>query len=192
MSYEPVSLLLAHAVNQGDLAQAQALIQEGGAHVNYRNNLGEAAIHVASMRRNVAMIELLLGFGADPNVSQHSRYGGKTPLHIAVQANDPQVVSLLLQHDADPNIPDAYGKVPLHDAAAAGYTTIVKLLLTGGAFPGVPDAVGFTPYDYAKQKNKTEIISLLPVHAEIPYAQRRAESEKLVLKIERKVPSKGK
>ena len=189
MSDDAVSQLLLHSVNQGDLHQAQMLILEGGANVNFRNMVGEAAIHVAALRGNCPMVELLLGFGADPNVSHGARYGGKTPLHIGVEQDCLNLVTLLLNHDADPNIPDTFGKVPLHKAAQTGKTTMVKLLLTGGAAPDISDAVDFTPWHYAKQMNYVDIVKLLPAKPDVPYAQRREEVEKRLIWKDRKGPA---
>ena len=187
MSTEPVSQLLLHAVNQGDLPQCQMLIQEGGANVNFRNALGESGLHIAAYRGQVSVAELLLGFGADPNVQQLPRYGGRTPLHIAAVNNNLTLTTLLLQHDADPNIQDAFGKVALHDAAVHGHLGMVRLLLTGGAAPDVPDDVQFTPWHYAKQKNFIEIVKILPAKQDVSYAQRKEEAEKRLIWRQRKV-----
>ena len=76
--------------------------------------LGNTILHIAAGKGDVAMCKLLLNFGADPNIRNHS---GKVPLHVAwssflesptfekqvrrVQAET--CIEFLLQYGADPN-----------------------------------------------------------------------------------------
>lgn len=187
MSSTPVSLLMLHAAHQGDMEQVQTLVLEGGANVNFRNDVGEAAVHVATRRGLVALVELLLGLGADANVAQHARCGGQTPLHVAAKSNALAVVAVLLEHHADPNIADAMGKLPLHDAAREGHLSMVKMLLAGGSRPDATDDVGLTPWNYAKRQNHVEIAACLPPTPEVPYAKRAEEAAKRIVWVERRV-----
>lgn len=141
--------LLLHATQQADLAACQALITECGASVAFRNGLGENCLHVAAQRGVPSVLELLLRYGADPNTTMETRYGGRTPLHVAVRSGDAKAVSCLLDMQADPNIPDAFMKLPLHDAAALGNVGVVRLLLSKGSVPSVMDKLQCTPLDYA-------------------------------------------
>eukprot|EP00754_Rhynchopus_humris_P043753 Rhum_TRINITY_DN3502_c0_g1::Rhum_TRINITY_DN3502_c0_g1_i1::g.11037::m.11037 len=97
------SQLLFHAVNQGDIQQCQCLIVEACADVNYRNTLGETALHVAVMRGLPSVTELLLASGADPNIAQYPSLGGRTPLHITTEKGFLRVAELLLDYSASPN-----------------------------------------------------------------------------------------
>lgn len=116
MLSDTASLLLLQAVAQGDVEQCQTLIVECRANVRYRNALGECSLHVAAHRGLVSVAELLLAFGADPNVVTYTKYGGRSPLHIAVANNCARLVQLLLEHDADPNVQDCTGGSALHVA----------------------------------------------------------------------------
>jgi ankyrin repeat protein len=146
---------------QGDLHQVQALILEARANPNYRNSVGETTMHAAAQRGLVSMIELLVALGADPNVAQHARFGGRTPLHVAVRNNHIKVVETLLERNADANIPDAIGKTPLHDACIARNQTMVQLLLRSGAASQCPDKLARLPRDYARDANDTGIMAML-------------------------------
>eukprot|EP01001_Neometanema_parovale_P010962 NODE_7204_length_783_cov_139.375758_g6964_i0.p1 GENE.NODE_7204_length_783_cov_139.375758_g6964_i0~~NODE_7204_length_783_cov_139.375758_g6964_i0.p1 ORF type:complete len:184 (-),score=35.70 NODE_7204_length_783_cov_139.375758_g6964_i0:158-709(-) len=154
--------LLMHAVSQGDAELAQAMVLEGCADVNCINSLGETPCHYAALRGSVGILELLLGFGADPNVNMKKSYGGATPILIATKLNHVQVVETLLQHQGDPNLPDSQGFTPLHIAAREGMLDISKLLICHGCNVEVPDSMGKTPYFWAKENNHTEIMKLLP------------------------------
>lgn len=146
---EAASELLLHATQQGDPAMVQALLLESGANPSYRNALGESCLHVAAHQGVESVLEVVLRFGADPNIVMEPRYGGRTPLHIAVRNGHPRVVTSLLEFGADANIPDAFGKLPLHDAAAAGDEACVRALLTRGSVAAAHDQAGRTPADYA-------------------------------------------
>eukprot|EP01012_Entosiphon_sulcatum_P033590 TRINITY_DN42526_c0_g1_i1.p1 TRINITY_DN42526_c0_g1~~TRINITY_DN42526_c0_g1_i1.p1 ORF type:complete len:200 (+),score=27.03 TRINITY_DN42526_c0_g1_i1:110-709(+) len=154
--------LLMHAVSEGDVDQAQTLIVEGSADVNCINTLGETPTHYAAMRGGVTMLELLLGFGADPNVPTKPEFGGATPILLATKLNHVQIVQTLLRHNADPNIPDSQGFTPLHVAAREGREDVAKLLVSHGSNLEAPDRMGKTPYFWAKENNHREIMALLP------------------------------
>ena len=155
------SELLLNAAMQGDIQQAQSLILEARANPNYRNSVGETTLHAAAQRGLVSMIELLVALGADPNVAQHARFGGRTPLHVAVKNKHVKVVETLLERNADANIQDAVWKTPLHDACILRNATLVKLLLRSGAAPMCPDKLARLPVDYAKDRNDLEIVAIL-------------------------------
>eukprot|EP01062_Namystynia_karyoxenos_P008170 TRINITY_DN12870_c0_g1_i1.p1 TRINITY_DN12870_c0_g1~~TRINITY_DN12870_c0_g1_i1.p1 ORF type:complete len:230 (+),score=42.99 TRINITY_DN12870_c0_g1_i1:101-790(+) len=156
------SLLLFHAANQGDVDQCQVLIIEGCADVNYRNTLGESPVHIAAMRGVSSVLELLLGYGGDPNVQQRQELGGRTPLHAAVERGHIRVVETLLSAHADPNIPDASGQLPLHYAARQGNEAIAELLMCHGSCLDVADNHGKTPAHYAVDRGAQVLVARLP------------------------------
>lgn len=157
----PATALLHHSVNQGDVYQAQALALEASAEVNASNSLGETCLHIAAARGRLSMMELLLGLGADPNVTRLERFGSQTPLHVAVKESHIKVVELLLEHDGDPNIPDAHGKTPLHDAARKGDLLMVELLLRHGCALNALDCVRKTAIDYAEEAHYSAVTQCL-------------------------------
>jgi len=79
-----------------------------------RNPQQVAAIHAATAKRNVLMVEKLLRAGADPNQVQAD---GFTPLHAAAMHGDAAIVGLLLLFGADP------GQLSAKDRSAASYAS---------------------------------------------------------------------
>eukprot|EP00760_Papus_ankaliazontas_P027307 PhM_4_TR3270/c0_g1_i1/m.106516 len=180
--------LLIHATNQGDVEQCQALILEGGANLNYRTVLGETCVHVAVMRSLYGVLEVLLKYGADPNVTQHPKFGGKSPLHVAVEARDIRSAQILLSWSADANLLNVDGAVPLHEAARLGDAAMVRLLLSHGSKAEVKDCYGKTPYYYAQYRHHTDVMALLPVSTYSWRAQRDAEAKNVVYFVKKPEP----
>lgn len=153
--------LLLFACNQGDVEQCQALVIDGKANLEHRNSLGETCLHIAAQRGHISVTELLLAFGADPNVCTAAACGRRTPLHIACKAGNIRLTEVLLSKFADANISDAQGRTPLHLAVASGEPTLVDLLLHHGATSDCPDIMGKTPRDYAVDRCFREAVALL-------------------------------
>jgi ankyrin repeat protein len=90
--------LLQNAANDGRLSAAAVLI-EAGANVNFLGgSLDRSALHYAGYRNNLAMTELLLDSGADPNIAA---LDGERPLHTAAFAGDLPIIMALLREGAD-------------------------------------------------------------------------------------------
>ena len=101
----PASKLLLRAAQEGDVRQCQALIVDGNADVDYQNDVGDTALHVCcELEGRLSLVELLLGYDADPNISRRPTCGGETPLHIAVRKSNSVLVQKLLSGGADANI----------------------------------------------------------------------------------------
>jgi ankyrin repeat protein len=92
------------------------------------------ALHIAVESAKPAVVETLLGFGAEVHVT-----GGKlreTPLHIAARVKDGDRCALmLLKSGAGPNRTTDDGKTPVHIAAKYGNVTCLDLLLEDNGDP---------------------------------------------------------
>lgn len=77
-----------------------------------------AALHAATAKRNVALVEKLLRAGAQPDQAQAD---GFTALHVAAQHGDAAIVGLLLLFGADPRLTNAKGMDAAAHARAAGH-----------------------------------------------------------------------
>lgn len=76
---------------------------ELGADIDHFDYFGDTVLHVASVRSNPAVVQLLLDYGATIDVVNDH---GFTPLDMAIMCfedDQPEVVSLLLEAGADPH-----------------------------------------------------------------------------------------
>ncbi|KAH7187139.1 hypothetical protein DER44DRAFT_173741 [Fusarium oxysporum] len=100
--------------------------------VNHRDSYGRTALLYAAMRRNGAIVKLLLDTGKVDVDGQDEN--GRTPLWWAARNVQEGVVKLLLDtRKVNVNARDTkYGRTPLWWAAEGGHESIVKLLLATG------------------------------------------------------------
>ena len=87
-----------------------------------QNNL---PLHAAAAGKHRALVDLLLGSGADVNARQE---GGWTALHAAAQDGDTPMIASLLAHGADANARNDAGQTPLTIARSHGQAEAVELL----------------------------------------------------------------
>lgn len=89
------------------------------------------ALHIAVESAKPAVVETLLGYGADVHVR-----GGRlkeTPLHIAARVKDGDRCALmLLKSGAGANLTTDDGQTPVHVAASNGSLPSMMLLLEDG------------------------------------------------------------
>ncbi len=113
------------------------------------------ALHRAVYHGDVALGDLLLARGADPNATTPI---GQTPLHVAVLVDQPALVERLLAAGANPNLTTDRGQTPLHWAVIRARAWHVQRLLAGGADPNVADAEGRTPRDWAALRGNQAVL----------------------------------
>lgn len=115
---------------------------------------GETPLTLAVTNSNISISELLLKFGANPNL------GTTFPLLIAVTNGESALTKLLLENKANPNI-DMQLTTPLHQAVLGSNTDIVTLLLKFGAFTNIQDGRSNTPLHYSIYRGNFIISKLL-------------------------------
>lgn len=110
----------------------------------------------ASPENSLAVVQLLLASGADPNkrIDYDSPISGRldrglTALMFAATAD---VAQALLDAGASVDATDEHGVTPLMRAAGRGGAEVVKLLIQRGANPNAKSKNGTTAADFARSK----------------------------------------
>jgi ankyrin repeat protein len=146
-----VKALLAHHADPNALLKAPLLARQ--------HNFGDAALGAgatplmrAAKNADVAMMDVLMAQGADPNRAMRN---GMTPLLFAVtpgRRKQPRdtlaAVKVCLDHGADVNAAGDGGQTALHVAVGVS-DELVKYLVARGARLDVKDQLGRTPLDVA-------------------------------------------
>ncbi len=131
--------------------------------VHKRSTYDLTLLHVLAGQGRLAMVELLLQMGADPNAQNHS---GQTPLYWVGNgspgASGAAVVHVLVRHGAHVNAQEKLKHcTPLHMAARRGNVQVATALLDCGADLEALDKLGETPLHRAVKCGKTEMVAFL-------------------------------
>jgi hypothetical protein len=130
---------LSDAVLKGDLAAAKALIDKGSdiqeldTRPDVAGSNGRRPLNWAALRNDTAMIELLLGAGANINATNLS---GFTAVHHAVEANSIDALKLLIAKGADLTLRNGAGLTPRDFAAAANRVAAFEVLTAAACVGG--------------------------------------------------------
>merc|ERR1719238_1222803 len=109
----------------------------------------------------MAMVQMLVDFGADVNARDKEDVGGYAPLHYAVQMNNYEVVELLLVNGANPNLADVkHGWACLHCAVRLKNNAIAKLLIAKGADVHQRDNMGSNASFWAREVGNDEYLAV--------------------------------
>jgi ankyrin repeat protein len=132
-------------------------------------------LHVAALKGDKDMVELLIHKSADLNVGSVPWLN--TPLHLAVVAGHRDIVELLATKGADLDTKNADGFTPLHyavsprrlswwetrigESSTPNDLAITELLITRGADVNIKSDNGATPLSLAEKDGRVEIVGLL-------------------------------
>ena len=189
-AFEPGESVVA-AVQAGDVAAVRMLLDAGRVEVDASEPDGTTALHWAAHRDDLAIVELLIGAGADVNLTNdygvtplslactngsaqvvarlldagadpEMRTAGETALMTAVRTGSVDTVEVLISHGADLGATEAAsGQTLLMTAAAEMHPSLVRLLLARGADVHARSVVGFTPLLFAVRAGDLESVRLL-------------------------------
>jgi ankyrin repeat protein len=127
------------AATKNDVDLAKVLLY-AGANLKATTRIGGyTPLLIASKSGNTAMIETLIGAGADPNSATTN---GTTALMFAAQAGNAGAVKALVTHGADVNAKEKVkGETALTFAAAYGRADVIRVLTAHKADPNVATKV---------------------------------------------------
>ncbi|KAI3793243.1 hypothetical protein L1987_35859 [Smallanthus sonchifolius] len=114
-----------NAARRGDLIHLESLL-ERDAGVDFRDQYGLTAIHIASIKGHKDVVMVLVEFGSDLECTDAE---GRTPLHMAVVGGSKDTVEVLINRGANLNAKCNRGATPLQIAQTMGYETITQFLL---------------------------------------------------------------
>lgn len=152
------------AVKKGHLSVIGLLLNDlDQSAINCTNSAGRLPQHEAVHLRKYNALEVLLAFGATPNVGcdtvispplpiilgENRCHCGFTPLHIAAMYGHQSIAQLLIENKADVNAGDCNGSTPLHVASCQDMSALVVLLVKNGADINSRSLNGSTPLHIA-------------------------------------------
>lgn len=147
-----------YAVKYKNMFALRELLNNG-ADANYRNNDNMNALHLAVIRKNAAMVEILTSY--IKNIDARTNFGS-TALHYACNFLLPNIVKILLDKGADQNVIETeYSFYPIFYAVVQNNVEITKILIDYGANINNQDYLGNTVIHYAIINNNLEILSYI-------------------------------
>lgn len=151
---------LIDAAKSGDMAAVRRVLAERP-DVNAAAGDGTTALHWASDRDDLEVVDLLVRAGANVNAANDL---GATPLWTASLNGNAAVVRRLLEAGANPNIPLLRGETPLMVAARTGNPAVVEQLLVRGAHVHARAARGQTALMWAVAQRHAAVVKVLLAH----------------------------
>ena len=115
-------------------------------------------IIVASCNDRGNIVELLLKYGANPNVTDKD---GNTPLIWMIRYADKKSVQTLIDYGANIDIADNNKRTALHWAASSDISDIIKILLNKKCNIDAQDIDKNTPLILAVKNGNSEIVEIL-------------------------------
>lgn len=151
--------LLHRVISSGDVKLLKVVMSDRSRNMETKNELGQTAAHITSIKGSEEIMELLLKCRINLNNRDSD---GNTSLHYACRGHSQTLIKMLLDAKAPiqaRNIKN--GHVALHDAAQHGSLVAVKLLLDYDA-PHLPRTnAGKVPADLAAESGHPEIVEYL-------------------------------
>ena len=164
VSYENRNALVTAVMNE-DVEQVKALITNG-AKINVKDKSleGMSPLHAAVETGNFEIMQILLAYGAKPNIRDYQK---RTPLMMLDEAADPEIARVLLAYGAKIKLVDSERNTVLHHYAEFDDAEIVRLLISHGADPNAKNKSGRTALMIAAEnENEMSVAALLEAGAD--------------------------
>ena len=114
--------------------ESATVLLQSGANPNLTGNLGAnigwTALHWAVNNNDLAMVQLLLSYHANPNIHTGKRL--ETPLHLATLDNHATLIPVLVSAGAQVNARDIAGQTPLTLALHRQHRESITALIAAG------------------------------------------------------------
>ncbi|GJY07305.1 ankyrin repeat-containing protein [Tanacetum coccineum] len=114
-----------NASRRGDIMLLESLLEKD-ASVDFKDQYGLTAIHIAAIKGYKDVVMLLVEFGSSLECIDAE---GRTPLHMAVVGGCKDTVEVLINRGANVNVQCNRGATPLRVAQTMGHATITQFLL---------------------------------------------------------------
>ena len=166
---DAVGFQLLAAARDGHISEVSSLLRDNpGFNINWGNDEGWTALHVASLNGQAEVVKLLL---ARPRIDVTKKeLFGNTPILLSCDEGHISVVRLLLK---DPRVDVALGnrgRTPLWYASRKGHREVVEWFIESGRELGDiknekgrngRDGKDYTSLEIARDEGETEVVSLL-------------------------------
>ena len=138
------------------------LLQRRSMRADVRNSQGTTPLHVAAMKGHIALMKILMDFGADPSTYTSE---GDNVLHLSLMEGRGEVVKFLLERRFVPrlnvNSENKNGASPLSIAAEKSDIDSIDLLIKAGAHAHKTNKKSRSPLHYAAKNGNVKVARTL-------------------------------
>jgi ankyrin repeat protein len=133
-------------------------VKENYYYLNYQNNEGMTALHIAAKNGNIKIIQRLLEFGLDQEIEDDSK---RSALWYAVESGNTESIKLLANNKKMINLSDITGFTPLHLAALNNNLNALKILIDAKADVLKQTNAGHSVLHYAVSSGNDRAVRML-------------------------------
>ena len=121
------------AAKSGKVQRVKELLEQDASLISARDSDSSTPLHCATWKGHLAVVELLLNYGADVNARNNNDHWGTTPLHAAAHANQRAIADLLISRGADIHATNLNDRTPLAETEFHKAKPVANLLKQHGA-----------------------------------------------------------